>query len=63
MCVLDDEQILRSRGRIGKCAGVEYTILNTVMLRKDSHLTMLFIVLFILQNSGFWVPQGRATMK
>ena len=74
---LDNNGILRSRGRISKCLYFNYDIHNPILLPKEHRFTSLFIsychlkvqhlgigtTLNYLREQGFWIPKGRAAVK
>ena len=74
---LDDDDIIRSIGRISKTLYYDDNVINPVLLARDSFLTTLFITKFhsqckhldlqttlnFLRTRGFWVPKGRQTVK
>ena len=74
---LDENALIRSRGRLGKCQSLDESVNNPILLPKDSGLTKLFIwefhlrskhlgvgtTLTALRNAGFWVPKGRNLVK
>ena len=74
---LDENFVLRSKGRLDKCNSCNYDLVNPIMLPKDNFLTELFIKEFhfkckhlgvsstlnSLRNHGYWLPKGRAVIK
>lgn len=74
---LDDNSLLRSRGRLNKCLNANYDLINTFMLPKESFLTELLVTQFhvkckhlgvattinTLRNQGYWLPKGRSIIK
>ena len=70
---LDEEGILRSRGRVEKSISLDYDAINPILCHKDSHLTKLIIrdthekckhmganaTLNALRLSGFWILKAR----
>ena len=74
---LDEEQIVRSRGRLENCAYLSYDVRNPILLPKQSFLTELFIraahedrkhlgtasTLSTIRKSGLWIPKGRRVVK
>ena len=74
---IDEQNILRSKGRIDKCTAIDKNLINPILLPKSSNLTKLMIfdfherckhlgintTLTLLRNSGFWVVKGRAVIK
>lgn len=74
---LDNSNILRSRGRIGKTAVYDYEVVNPVLLAKDHHLTTLIVdyyhskckhlgiqsTISAVRMGGFWIPRMRQSIK
>ena len=74
---LDNNGILRSRGRISKCLYFDYNVHNPILLPKEHRFTSLFInychlkvqhlgigtTLNYLRERGYWIPKGRAAVK
>ena len=74
---LDDNNLLRAKGRLDKCVSICYDLCNPIMLPRDSFLTVLFVrefhskckhlgessTLNTLRNHGYWLPKGRAVIK
>lgn len=74
---IDENGLLRSKGRLSKCSSVDYNVNNPILLSKDSYLTQLVIwdfharckhlgsgtTLTALRNGGFWIPKGRNIVK
>ena len=74
---LDDNQLLRSRGRLAQSKNHNYDENNPILLPRNSFLTCLIIedvhsrckhlgvatTLVRLRAAGFWVPKGRMTVK
>lgn len=74
---LDDNGILRSRGRIGKTLFYDYDVINPILLGKTHKLTELIIWSFhlkcqhlglsttvnCLRTGGYWVPRARQVVK
>ena len=74
---LDQNGILRTRGRISKCRYFDANIHNPILLPKEHRFTTLFIsychskvqhlgigtTLNYLREQGYWVPKGRAAVK
>ena len=76
LCI-DEEGVIRSKGRINKNITHEEGVQNHILLGKSHHLTYLLIILFhhrvkhlgvgttlnALRLGGFWVPKGRQVIK
>ncbi|XP_066974322.1 uncharacterized protein [Macrobrachium rosenbergii] len=74
---LDDNGILRSRGRIVKCLYFDYNVYNPVLLPKGHQFTFLYVnychakvqrkgtgtTLNYLREQGYWIPKGLVTVK
>ena len=74
---VDQNGILRSRGRISKCRYFNKNVHNPILLPKAHHLTTLIIrychskvqhlgigtTLNYLREQGYWIPKGRAAIK
>lgn len=74
---LDDNGIIRSRGKLDKCLQLSYDVRNPIVIPKNSHLTELIIAdchikckhlgssstLNYIRNSGLWIPQGRTAVS
>ena len=74
---LDNDQIIRSKGRLENCAYLSYNVRNPVLLPKHSFLTELVIVdaheeckhlgvattLSAVRKKGIWIPQGRTVVR
>lgn len=74
---LDEENILRSKGRLDKCKFASFDIANPIVLHRDCHFTKLLVVKFhekcrhlgltptlnSLRNSGYWIPKARPLIK
>ena len=74
---IDDDDIVRTRGRISKCSYYDYEILNPIILPKRHYLTTLFIrrahiacmhlgiqsTLTKIRLLGFWIPRARQVIK
>lgn len=74
---IDDQGIIRSRGRIGNSQHFDYDLLNPILLAKDHILTSLIVMsihnkvkhlglgttLTQVRLSGFWIPKGRQSVK
>ena len=74
---LDQNGILRSRGRISKCLYFNYDVHNPVLLPREHKFTSLLInychlkvqhlgigtTLNYLRELGYWIPKGRAAVK
>ena len=74
---LDDNGIIRSRGRIAKCLYFNYDVHNPVLLPNGHRFTALYIsychakvqhlgigtTLNFLREQGFWIPRGRMAVK
>ena len=74
---LDQNGILRSRGRISKCLYFNYDVHNPVLLPREHKFTSLSInychlkvqhlgigtTLNSLRELGYWIPKGRAAVK
>ena len=70
---LDQNGVLRSKGRIEKCSKISFNVVNPIILPKTSHLTNLYVNYFhslckhlgnsstlnTLRNHGFWIPKAR----
>ena len=74
---LDNNDVIRSRGRIGKTLQYAYDVLNPILLAKDHRLTQLMIEFYhwkcthlgiqttlnIICTSGFWIPRMHQVVK
>ena len=74
---LDNNGILRSRGRISKCLYFNFDIHNPILLPKEHRFTSLLIMychlkvqhlgvgttLNYLRELGYWIPKGRSAVK
>ena len=74
---LDENEIVRSRGRISKCLYFDYEVYNPVLLPKGHKLTSLYInycharvqhmgtgtTLNYLREQGVWIPKGLSAVK
>ena len=74
---LDDDLMIRSRGRISKTTYYDYNVLNPIMLGKYHHFTKLIIsdahlkckhlglsaTLNYIRVHGAWISQGRQVVK
>jgi len=74
---IDEENLVRSRGRLGHAHKHDVSVKNPLILPRQSFLTSLFIedfhrqckhlgvsaTLVRLRNSGYWVPKGRVAVK
>ena len=74
---LDENGLLRSRGRLEKCEYYDHNVLNPILLSKNNFITELLIMkahckvkhlgnsttLTCLRKQGFWIPQGRSVVK
>ena len=74
---LDQNGILRSRGKISKCLYFNYDVHNPVLLPREHKFTSLSInychlkvqhlgigtTLNYLRELGYWIPKGRAAVK
>jgi len=74
---LDENNVLRSRGRLTKCNDIGNDVNNPVLLPKESHLTDVVIedvhreckhlgvptTLVNVRKRGFWIPKGRQVVK
>jgi len=74
---LDDEEIVRSRGRISHCSRLSEDIKHPILMPRESFLTELLIfdiherckhlgvssTLTAVRMAGFWIPKGRSTVK
>jgi hypothetical protein len=74
---IDEEGMLRARGRISKSFYFKYDVVNPIMLGKKHGLTKLIIwdahlavkhlglsaTLNYIRNFGYWVTQGRQAVK
>ena len=74
---IDEEGVIRSKGRINKNVTHEEGVQNSILLGKSHHLTYLLIIHFhhrvkhlgvgttlnALRLGGFWVPKGRQVIK
>ena len=74
---IDEEGVIRSKGRINKNVTHEEGVQNPILLDKSHHLTYLLIIHFhhrvkhlgvgttlnALRLGGFWVPKGRQVIK
>ena len=74
---IDQQGLIRSRGRINKSQYYDYNITNPILLAKDHSLTNLIIssiherarhmglgtTLTKLRLAGFWVPRSRQAIK
>jgi hypothetical protein len=73
----DEGGLIRSRGRLHRCAHLPYDVINPVLLSRNSNLTTLIIrkchekckhmgvnsTLNVLRNQGFWLPRARPKIK
>jgi len=74
---VDDQGLLRTRGRYDQCKLFPYNIANPIVLPRQSNLTRVLIedthvqqkhlgvasTLAALRKKGLWVPRGRATVR
>ena len=74
---LDDNNLLRCQGRIGKCNFYSYEVQNPILLSKSHYLTKLIVedqhvrckhmglgtTLTELREKGYWLPNGRQVVK
>ena len=74
---LDEQNILRSRGRINKTQYYDYNITNPILIAKDHELTKLIVMsihnkikhmglgttLTQIRLAGFWIPRARQAIK
>ena len=74
---LDQNGILRSRGRISKCLYFNYDVHTPVLLPREHKFTSLLMnyyhlkvqhlgigtTLNYLRELGYWIPKGRAAVK
>ena len=74
---LDDNGILRSRGRINKTLYYDINVLNPILLPSNHHVTSLIIKDFhvrckhlglqttinMIRTNGFWIPRARQVVK
>ena len=74
---LDDDGIMRTKGRISKTLVFDYEIANPILLAKNHHLTELIIIdahkqckhlciqttLNKVRLSGYWIPKARQIVK
>ena len=74
---LDNENILRSRGRMSKCLFFDYNIHNPILLSGYHVFTQLFILdchskmqhlglgttLTFIRNQGIWIPKARTLIN
>jgi len=74
---LDENAVLRCKGRISKCMRFDYDLCNPVLLPKDCFFTSLIIRYFhnkcshlgvsstlnCVRNEGFWIVCGRSSVS
>ena len=74
---LDDQGLLRTRGRISKCVLNDYNVHNPILLPKIHHFTQLYVndchikmshmrlgtTLNFIRTNGYWIPQARLLIK
>ena len=74
---LDENEILRSKGRIAKCLYFDYNVYNPVLLPKGHKFTSLYInychskvqhlgtgtTLNYVREQGYWIPKGLVAVK
>lgn len=74
---LDENDLIRSRGRLARCAYIPYDVANPILISRDSFLTTLIVrdchvrskhmgvssTMATLRNSGLWLPRGRPVIK
>ena len=74
---LDNDGIMRSKGRIDKCEQFSYDVHNPILLPRESFLSDLFITdhhkrcmhlgtsstLNSIRQAGVWITKGRAKVK
>jgi len=74
---LDENGLIRSKGRLAKCFKFNFDLCNPILLPKDCHLTALIVEYFhdkslhlgvsstlnSVRNAGFWIPHGRSAVK
>ena len=73
----DDQGVIRSKGRLRRCAHLPYDVIHPVLLARNGNLTNLIIrkchekckhmgissTLNMLRNQGFWLPRARPKIK
>lgn len=73
---LDHNEILRSRGRVGKNVALTFEAVNPILLHNESHLTSLVVndahhkvkhlstasTLNYLRREGYWITKGRSAV-
>ncbi|KAL7633029.1 UNVERIFIED_CONTAM: hypothetical protein RMT77_016605 [Armadillidium vulgare] len=74
---LDDNNLIRSKGRLSRCNYYDFNILNPILLSKNHHLTKLIIrdahmkckhlgiqaTLTNIRLQGFWITSARTSIK
>jgi len=74
---VDNDGILRSRGRISECAQFSYNVVHPVVIPRQSVFTHLVVedahiqqkhlgvpsTLAAVRKQGWWVPKGRSTVR
>ena len=74
---LDENDLLRSKGRISKCTYFNEAVAIPIILGKNSNLTKMIVLnahkkvqhlgiqttLNYVRNEGFWIPKGRQVVK
>ena len=74
---LDDNDLIRCKGRLGNCDYLNNDVRNPILIPKQSFLTELFVArahldckhlgmattLATIRKMGLWVPQGRTVVK
>ena len=74
---MDENQLIRSKGRLENCDYLSFDARNPILLPKHSHLTDLFVweahatckhlgaasTLAAVRRSGLWIPQGRTIVR
>ena len=74
---MDDNGLIRSRGRIAKTLAYNYDVLNPILLSKNHHLSKLIIMhvhskcmhlglqttINMLRTTGYWITSARQAVK
>ena len=74
---IDDDNLIRSKGRISKCNYYDYGVINPILIPKADHFTRLIIwdvhlsckhlglstTLNKIRTSGYWIPCARQIIK
>ena len=74
---LDPNNVLRCKGRLGRCNYFNYDVLNPILLSKNHHFTKLYIMyaheqckhlginstLNLIRMNGYWITRSRQAIK